>query len=166
MPLRLVLFDPLVSLQISEVQSIRQTVVELEMSHQKLKQQYNEEIKRLQRELDAARTAPPVQPIAPGPSSSNNNHHISHASVPPTLSHGQNNLFGPIMAGQGGQAGQLAPPDASLQSNQQYQGPPPGPFQNGQPQQQHQNKRIRTEQPSDASQYEGRKGSAGSMRAI
>ena len=49
-------YDHKISSQIQEMQSIRQTVYELEMTLQKMKQQYEDEVARLRRELDSARS--------------------------------------------------------------------------------------------------------------
>ncbi|KAG5437350.1 hypothetical protein PCANB_000780 [Pneumocystis canis] len=46
-------YEHKVTSQIQEMQTIRQTVYELEMAHQKMKQSYDEEISRLRRELDS-----------------------------------------------------------------------------------------------------------------
>lgn len=94
---------------------------------------YEEELARLQRQLDAAG----------GPSHSSHvsgSQHGGPSQPPPAIGHGQGTLFGGIMAGAGGQGGPgLAPPP---QESQQPQGlphgapqgppglnPPPGPPQ-------------------------------------
>ncbi|KAG5520232.1 hypothetical protein PMAC_001310 [Pneumocystis sp. 'macacae'] len=46
-------YEHKVTSQIQEMQTIRQTIYELEMAHQKMKQSYDEEIARLRRELES-----------------------------------------------------------------------------------------------------------------
>ena len=103
---------------------------------------YDSEIARLHRELEArGGPAPPAQiggpPHNAGPSQ----------PPPPSIGHGPSNLFGGIMAGQGGQGGPgLAPPPQEQPQPPPQQPPPPhqmpqpppsvqppGPFQAPQP---------------------------------
>lgn len=101
---------------------------------------YDEEIQRLHRELEA-RGGPPSAARIGGPPQ-----HAGPAQAPPpSIGHGPSNLFGGIMAGQGGQGapGLAPPPEQGQQGPPQHQmpqpppglqqGPPPsqGPFQQG-----------------------------------
>ncbi|KAJ2355746.1 general transcription repressor, partial [Coemansia sp. RSA 2611] len=54
-------YDQRVSSQLNEIQAVQQSLFELERAHHKIKQQYEEEILRLRRELEA-RGGPPVPP--------------------------------------------------------------------------------------------------------
>ncbi|KAJ2235925.1 general transcription repressor [Coemansia sp. RSA 485] len=54
-------YEQRISNQISEIQAVQQNLYELERAHHKIKQQYEEEILRLRRELEA-RGGPPVPP--------------------------------------------------------------------------------------------------------
>ncbi|KAF2457078.1 WD40-repeat-containing domain protein [Lineolata rhizophorae] len=105
-------FERSLTLQIQEMEQVRQKVYQLEQQQIAIKNKYEEEITRLQRELEARG----------GPSGS---HAMAHGPPaqppPPSIGHGPSNLFGGIMSGNaaggaggaGGQAGQhpsLAPP--------------------------------------------------------
>ncbi|KAL1608381.1 general transcription repressor [Paraconiothyrium brasiliense] len=87
-----------VTRHIQEIEMIRGKVYSLEQQHVQVKAKYEEEIARLQRELEARG----------GPSQSQ--HHGPSQPPPPSIGHGPSNLFGGIMAGnnQGGPG--LAPP--------------------------------------------------------
>ncbi|KAJ2257273.1 general transcription repressor [Coemansia sp. RSA 455] len=54
-------YDQRVSSQLNEIQAVQQSLFELERAHHKIKQQYEDEIQRLRRELEA-RGGPPVPP--------------------------------------------------------------------------------------------------------
>ncbi|KAG4304097.1 hypothetical protein PORY_002461 [Pneumocystis oryctolagi] len=60
-------YEHKITSQIQEMQTIRQTIYELEMAHQKMKQSYDEEIARLRRELESRGIHLPVtsQPSLP-----------------------------------------------------------------------------------------------------
>ena len=86
---------------------------------------YDEEIQRLHRELEARGGAPRPSGIGGPPS-----HAGPSQQVPPSIGHGPSNLFGGIMAGQGGQgAPGLAPPGPTQPDPQgpPHQMPQPGP---------------------------------------
>ncbi|KAK0100109.1 general transcription repressor, variant 2 [Cadophora gregata f. sp. sojae] len=109
--------------QINELHTIREKVYGMEQAHIALKAKYDEEIQRLHRELEARGGNPralggPPQNSAP-------------SQAPPAIGHGPSNLFGGIMAGQGGQgAPGLAPPQQTEQHGppqHQMPQPPPGP---------------------------------------
>ncbi|KAL1642104.1 general transcription repressor [Diplodia intermedia] len=119
--------------QLQEMDLVRTKIYQLEQAQIAMKAKYEEELQRLQRQLDAAG----------GPSHSSHvsgSQHGGPAQPPPAIGHGQGTLFGGIMAGAGGQGGPgLAPPP---QESQQTQGlphgapqgppglnPPPGPPQ-------------------------------------
>ncbi|KAI9790347.1 MAG: general transcription repressor [Peltula sp. TS41687] len=110
--------------QMHEMELVRQKVYTLEQTQIELKSKYENEIARLHRELEArGGPAPPTHVGAPphnaGPSQ----------PPPPSIGHGPSNLFGGIMAGQGGQGGPgLAPPQDQTQPQQ-----PPPPHQMPQP---------------------------------
>lgn len=71
-------YEHKVTSQIQEMQTIRQTIYELEMAHQKMKQTYDEEIARLRRELEPRGIHPP-------PSSAPSLPPLPRLSNPPTL---------------------------------------------------------------------------------
>lgn len=118
--------------QIQEMQMVREKVYAMEQTHLALKAKYDEEIARLHRELEARGGNPRAAPIGGAQNS---------ASRPPDIGHGPSNLFGGIMAGQGGQgAPGLAPPPQADQhgppQHQMPQPPPPPSLQGPPPQQQ------------------------------
>ncbi|PVI07608.1 WD40 repeat-like protein [Periconia macrospinosa] len=96
---RSVEYEGQISRHIQEIDLIRGKVFALENQHSQIKKQYEEEIARLQRELEAR-----------GGPSQNSQHHGPSQPPPPSIGHGPSNLFGGIMAGnnQGGPG--LAPP--------------------------------------------------------
>jgi len=112
--------------QIQEMQVVREKVYAMEQTQLSLKQKYDEEIARLHRELEARGGS--VRPAGPGLQQ----HAGPTQQPPPSIGHGPRDLFGGIMAGQGGQnAPGLAPPPQQDPQGQQ-QGPPhqmpqPGP---------------------------------------
>lgn len=133
-------YEHSITTQIQEMQMVREKVYAMEQTHLALKQKYDEEIQRLHRELEA-RGGPPRPAGIGGPPQ-----HAGPSQAPPSIGHGPSNLFGGIMAGQGGQgAPGLAPPPPPPQEQQQgpqhqmpqpppgLQGPPPPqqPFQAG-----------------------------------
>ncbi|KAG0648492.1 Transcriptional repressor rco-1 [Hyphodiscus hymeniophilus] len=131
-------YEHSIAQQIQEMQMVREKVYAMEQTHLALKQKYDEEISRLHRELEARGGNPRPAGIGGPPQ------HAGPSQAPPSIGHGPSNLFGGIMAGQGGQgAPGLAPPPP--QPDQQgpphqmpqppsLQGPPPPqapPFQSG-----------------------------------
>ncbi|KAI9677594.1 MAG: general transcription repressor [Caeruleum heppii] len=108
--------------QMNEMDMVRQKVFQLEQAQVVIKQKYDDEITRLHRELEA-RGGPAQPPHVGGPP-----HNAGPSQPPPpSIGHGPSNLFGGIMANQGGQGGPgLAPPPPD------QQGPPP-PHQMPQP---------------------------------
>ncbi|KAE8450085.1 transcriptional regulatory protein rco1 [Mollisiaceae sp. DMI_Dod_QoI] len=119
--------------QIQEMQMVREKVYAMEQTHLALKAKYDEEIQRLHRELEARGGNPRPSGIG-GPAQ-------NAASRPPDIGHGPSNLFGGIMAGQGGQgAPGLAPPPQPEQhgppQHQMPQPPPPPSLQGPPPPQQ------------------------------
>ncbi|CAG8449097.1 6172_t:CDS:10 [Ambispora leptoticha] len=111
-------FEHKVQQQMEEVNVIRQGLYELQATHQQIKQKYDSEIMRLNRDLEQQRLHPhqstsgahPQAPSHPPPQ-------------PPNIGQGQSNLFGGIMSG-AGQTGLVAPPQMSLDPSQQQQPPP------------------------------------------
>ncbi|KAF2176262.1 WD40 repeat-like protein [Zopfia rhizophila CBS 207.26] len=105
-------YETQITRHIQEIEMIRGKVYALEQQHVQLKAKYEDEIQRLQRELEARG----------GPSQSSQ-HHGPSQPPPPSIGHGPSNLFGGIMAGGAAQGGPgLAPPP---QEPQQPQGLPP-----------------------------------------
>ncbi|TAQ89785.1 hypothetical protein B7494_g1860 [Chlorociboria aeruginascens] len=118
---------------INEMQLIREKVYAMEQQHLALKQKYEEEVSRLHRELEA-RGGNPRPAALGGPPQ-----HAGPSQAPPQIGHGPSNLFGGIMAGQGGQgAPGLAPPPSQQepQGPPQHQMPPQPPALQGPPPQQ------------------------------
>ncbi|KAJ4303098.1 general transcription repressor [Kalmusia sp. IMI 367209] len=97
-------YEGQITRHIQEIEMIRGKVYSLEQQHVQLKAKYEDEIARLQRELEAR-----------GGPSQNSQHHGPSQPPPPSIGHGPSNLFGGIMAGnnQGGPA--LAPPQQEPQ---------------------------------------------------
>lgn len=126
-------YEHSITQQLQEMQLVREKVYNMEQTHMALKQKYDEEISRLHRELEARGGIPPARiggpPQHAGP---------VQAAPPPSIGHGPSNLFGGIMAGQGGQgAPGLAPPPPPPEQQQgppqhQMPQPPPG-LQQGPP---------------------------------
>lgn len=136
-------FDRKFNQQSTEMQQIRQTVIDLEKEHRRMKEKYEEEISRLKRELEQAPSGgagaaasagaaaplpgvvPPPGAGAPPPPAGANTAAVA-GDQPPSLGRpGGNNVFGGIMTGQG----QLQQP-----VQQSYpQQPPPPPQQQQQP---------------------------------
>lgn len=105
-------YEAQISRHINEIEMIRTKVYNLEQSHVATKQKYEDEINRLNRELEAR-----------GGQSQSSQHHGPSQPPPPSIGHGPSNLFGGIMAGSASQGGPgLAPPP---QEPQQPQGMPP-----------------------------------------
>lgn len=125
----------IVNAQIAEMQAFQQNIYELERNHQKIKQQYEEEIMRLRRELDQRSGHipggptpghPQMPPPNIGPGSSNlfnsmagappqlvdpsQTHHPSHPSFPPPSS----NPSGPNHYHNGAPPGSQPPPLSHL----------------------------------------------------
>ncbi|KAI9741881.1 MAG: general transcription repressor [Cirrosporium novae-zelandiae] len=130
-------YEHTISAQIQEMEMVRRKLFDLEQAQINIKKQYDEEIARLHRELEA-RGGPPMPSHLGAPGQ-----HPGGPSQPPppAVGHGQGTLFGGIMApgGQGGPG--LAPPPESQQPPQHpmAQPPPgPGPQQPPQPQQPYQ----------------------------
>ncbi|KAF2637810.1 WD40 repeat-like protein [Massarina eburnea CBS 473.64] len=121
-------YEGQITRHIQEIEMIRGKVYSLEQQHVQIKAKYEDEISRLQRELEAR-----------GGPSQNSQHHGPSQPPPPSIGHGPSNLFGGIMAGnnQGGPG--LAPPpqepqQPGLPPHLGGQGPPglnpaPGPPQ-------------------------------------
>ncbi|KAF2733493.1 transcriptional repressor rco-1 [Polyplosphaeria fusca] len=108
---RTVDYEGQINRHIQEIEMIRGKVYALEQQHVQIKAKYEDEIQRLQRELEARG----------GPSQSSQ-HHGPSQPPPPSIGHGPSNLFGGIMAGSASQGGPgLAPP---TQEPQQPQGLP------------------------------------------
>ncbi|CAG8621980.1 6850_t:CDS:10 [Cetraspora pellucida] len=106
-------FEHKVQQQSEEVALIRQGLYELQATHKGIKQQYDNDLRNLQREIDQQRlhphhstsTHPPPPPSHPQP-------------PPPTIGQGQSNLFGGIISGNGA-PGLAAPPQMSMDPTQQ-----------------------------------------------
>ncbi|ORY17692.1 transcriptional repressor rco-1 [Clohesyomyces aquaticus] len=105
-------YEGRITSHINEIEMIRGKVYALEQQHIQVKTKYEDEIARLQRELEARG----------GPAQSSQ-HHGPSQPPPPSIGHGPSNLFGGIMAGSAAQGGPgLAPPP---QEPPQPQGMPP-----------------------------------------
>lgn len=78
--------------QIQEMQTIRQTIYELEMAHQKMKQSYDEEIARLRRELESRGIHPPTPSASAQPTLSRLSNPPNLPFPPPNLGLNTNNL--------------------------------------------------------------------------
>lgn len=128
-----------VAAQIQEMNMVREKVYQMEQTHLALKQKYDEEIQRLHREIEARGGSARPAAIGGPPQ------HAGPSQAPPSIGHGPSNLFGGIMAGQGGQSAGLAPPPPQQEQGPPQhmpQPPPPGiqappqqpPFQGGYPQ--------------------------------
>ncbi|KAJ5204044.1 Transcriptional repressor rco-1 [Penicillium cinerascens] len=89
--------------QLQEMEMIRQKVYQLEQTQIKMKQDYETEIRMLRHELESRGVQPVASHIAPA-------QHTGPQAQPPSLGHGPSNLFGGIMANQGGSGPGLAPP--------------------------------------------------------
>lgn len=125
-------FERSMAQQINEMQVVREKVYAMEQTHLALKQKYDDEISRLHRELQAQGGNPRPPGIGGPPQNA------GPSQAPPSIGHGPSNLFGGIMAGQGGQQA-LAPPQPSEQHGPPHgmpqpnqgppglQGPPPPP---------------------------------------
>ncbi|OCK84817.1 transcriptional repressor rco-1 [Lepidopterella palustris CBS 459.81] len=110
---RAVDYESQLSGQIQEMELVRQKIFQLEQQQLSLKAKYEDDIARLQRELDARG----------GPSQSSQHHGGPTQPPPPSIGHGPSNLFGGIMAGGAAQGGPgLVPPS---QDQPQPQGLPP-----------------------------------------
>ncbi|MCJ1227740.1 general transcription repressor [Toensbergia leucococca] len=110
-------YEQRLTVQMQEMEMVRQKVYNLEQTQLAIKQRYDEDVARLRHELEN-RGGPPshlgVSGLPPhaGPSQ----------PPPPAIGHGPSNLFGGIMANPPGQGGPgLIPPS----QDQQQQGPPP-----------------------------------------
>ncbi|KAJ5825501.1 general transcription repressor [Penicillium riverlandense] len=96
--------------QLQEMEMIRQKVYQLEQAQIKMKQDYESEIRLLRHELESRG----VQPI-PSHMGASAQHTGPAQAPPPALGHGPSNLFGGIMANQGGSGPGLAPPHSQDQ---------------------------------------------------
>ncbi|CAG8517216.1 7638_t:CDS:2, partial [Ambispora gerdemannii] len=111
-------FEHKVQQQMEEVNLIRQGLFDLQATQQQIKQKYDSEIMRLNRDLEQQRLHPHQS------TSGAHQQAPSHPPPqPPNIGQGQSNLFGGIMSG-GGQTGLVAPPQMSLDPSQQQQPPP------------------------------------------
>lgn len=102
-------FEHKINAQINEMNSFQQTLYDIERTHQKIKQQYEDEILRLRREIEQRGGHPPG-------GSANNNH-----LPPPSIGHGPSSLFGNIV----GAPPQLVDPAQTQQPQQHPSFPPP-----------------------------------------
>ncbi|KAK2761388.1 general transcription repressor [Arachnomyces sp. PD_36] len=100
--------------QLQEMEMIRQKVYQLEQAQIKMKQDYEAEIRVLRHELES-RGVQAVSSHMTGPQI----HAGPSQAPPPALGHGPSNLFGGIMANQGGGGPGLAPPPPPPQDQQQ-----------------------------------------------
>ncbi|KAL4789909.1 WD40 repeat-like protein [Aspergillus venezuelensis] len=110
--------------QLQEMEMIRQKVYQLEQAQMKMKQDYETEIHMLRHELETRGGGQPVVSRVAGPAQ----HGGPSQAPPPALGHGPSNLFGGIMANQGGSGPGLAPPPPQDQQPPQHslQQPAPG----------------------------------------
>ncbi|OGM41566.1 transcriptional repressor rco-1 [Aspergillus bombycis] len=116
--------------QLQEMEMIRQKVYQLEQAQIKMKQDYEAEIRVLRHELES-RGVQPVSSHIAGPAQ----HAGPSQAPPPALGHGPSNLFGGIMANQGGSGPGLAPPPPQDQQPPQHTLQQPAPAaQQGAPQ--------------------------------
>ncbi|KAJ5127537.1 hypothetical protein N7448_008316 [Penicillium atrosanguineum] len=99
--------------QLQEMEMIRQKVYQLEQTQIKMKQDYETEIRMLRHELESRGVQPVASHIAPA-------QHSGPQAQPPSLGHGPSNLFGGIMANQGGSGPGLAPPPSQDQQHSQH----------------------------------------------
>ncbi|KAF2657420.1 transcriptional repressor rco-1 [Lophiostoma macrostomum CBS 122681] len=111
-------YEGQITRHIQEIEMIRSKVYSLEQQHVQVKAKYEDEIARLQRELEARG----------GPSQSSQ-HHGPSQPPPPSIGHGPSNLFGGIMAGSatGGGPGLAPPPQEPQQGLPPHMGGPQGP---------------------------------------
>ncbi|KAI9797738.1 MAG: general transcription repressor [Candelina submexicana] len=109
--------------QMQEMEMVRSKVYHLEQGQIAIKQKYDEEITRLHREIEARGGA--SQPSHLGAQQ----HGGPSQPPPPSIGHGPSNLFGGIMAGQGGQGapGLAPPPQEQSQPHASHQMPQPPP---------------------------------------
>ncbi|KAK2811860.1 hypothetical protein FQN50_001898 [Emmonsiellopsis sp. PD_5] len=117
--------------QLQEMEMIRQKVYQLEQAQIKMKQEYEGEIRNLRMELESRGVHLPQSHVGGPPT-----HAGPSQPPPPALGHGPANLFGGIMANQGGGAPALAPPppqDQQQPPQHSLQQPGPG-AQGGPPQ--------------------------------
>ncbi|KAI9826809.1 MAG: general transcription repressor [Thelocarpon impressellum] len=126
-------YEHQIATQMNEMEMVRQKVYQLEQTQIAIKNKYDEDLTRLQRELEV-RGGPAMPSHAAGPP-----HNAGPAHpAPPSIGHGPSNLFGGIMTGQQGQGGPgLAPPPPQEQQPQPpppHQIPQPPPVQQGPPQ--------------------------------
>ncbi|KAK3692581.1 rco-1 [Podospora appendiculata] len=113
-----------------EMNAIRERVFQMEQTQMNLKTKYEDEINMLRRQLEARGGPPPGSMNPP-------QQHIGPSQQPPPAIGMGSNVFGAIMAGQGGQAGPIPPPPPPQQQQEQpphmtaappgLQGPPPPP---------------------------------------
>ncbi|KAK9686322.1 general transcription repressor, variant 2 [Basidiobolus ranarum] len=99
----------LVSTQLNEVSGFQQNLYELERAHQTVRQQYEDEIMRLRRDLEARGTP-----------------HQAHQPAPPNIGAGPSNLFGGIMSGTPNGPHSLVAPPQMMDPNRQPQSQHPG----------------------------------------
>ncbi|CAN6661374.1 general transcriptional corepressor Tup1p [Trichomonascus vanleenenianus] len=133
-------FDHKFNQQNAEMQQVRQMIYDLESTHRKMKESYEEEIARLKRELEARGGAavanqaiPPQQPQQVPQQAPPQMGPQPQPGQPPALGH-TNNVFGGIMSqqqaaqqqGQPAGASPLAPPQQPQQPQQQQQPGYPG----------------------------------------
>ncbi|KAJ1801726.1 general transcription repressor [Coemansia sp. RSA 2399] len=140
-------YEQRVNSQISEIQAVQQNLFELERAHHKIRQQYEEEILRLRRELEARggppvppspflQQQPPLQPPSQPPMGMGGPH---SAGLPPGPGGG---MYGggmpPVSAGHGGPNGSSMPPgqhqppiSGEPPHMGGYMGGPPGPYPPG-----------------------------------
>ncbi|KAJ9080183.1 transcription repressor [Entomophthora muscae] len=103
-------FEHKITAQMNEMSAFQQNLYELDRNHQKIKQQYEEEIMRLRREIEQRGGHPPG-----GPGTGHPQH------PPPNIGHGPSSLFGSIV----GAPPQLIDPSQTQQPQQHPSFPPP-----------------------------------------